>query len=73
MSTGEIYLRSSKMRIDQCDACYSNEANGSGPIPWKTSKPLAAFFRPPWRSCADFEGVIFRALAATKFAPWHPL
>jgi len=58
-----------KMRIDQRDACCSNETDGSMPIPWKTSKPLTAFPRPPRRSCTDFEGVTNRVLAATKFAP----
>ena len=40
-------------------ACCSSEADGSMPIPWRTSEPLAAFPRPPQRSYGDFESVIF--------------
>src|SRR5215831_493998 len=32
----------------------------------ENSDPLAAFPRPPQRSCANFEDAIFRALAATE-------
>jgi len=53
-------------------ACRSSEVDGSIPIPRRTSEPLAAFPRSPQRSYGDLEGVIFCALAATKFGPEDP-
>ena len=46
-----------KMRIDQRDACCSNETDGSMPIPWKTSKPLTRMLHrfPVWSVCPDDE------------------
>jgi hypothetical protein len=40
-------------------ACCSSEADGSMPIPWRTSEPLAASPRPPHGSYGVFEGLIF--------------
>jgi len=54
-------------------ACYSSEADGIMPIPWRISEALPAYPRPLQRGDAGSEGVILRASCNEALTFGHDL